>query len=233
MLSFKDVLNLRLSRAPHTFKFKLKFNFKFKFKFKFKFNFKFPNLSKFYPFICDVKVLVIEDEEQLLNSIKESLEKEKILVETAMEFKSIAILTFAALMTSCSNDDDSKNKDVLLAEADIPSAIIAYKTTHFPEHEIVSAYKDLDDNTLNYDVLLSGAVALGFNSSYEITDIDGTTQLPDSVIPQAILDYVAQSYPVNIITDWELERNHQQIELNNGLELEFELNGAFIRIDRE
>ncbi len=166
---------------------------------------KFPNLSKFYPFICDVKVLVIEDEEQLLNSIKESLEKEKILVETAMEFKSIAILTFAALMASCSNDDDSKNEDVLLAEADIPSAIIAYKTT----------------------------VALDFNSSYEITDIDGTTQLPDSVIPQAILDYVAQSYPANFITDWELERNHQQIELNNGLELEFELNGAFIRIDRE
>lgn len=194
---------------------------------------KFPNLSKFYPFICDVKVLEIEDEEQLLNSIKESLEKEKILVETAMEFKSIAILTFAALMASCSNDDDSKNKDVLLAEADIPSAIIAYKTTHFPEHEIVSAYKDLDNNTLSYDVLLSGAVALGFNSSYEITDIDGTTQLPDSVIPQAILDYVAQSYPANFITDWELERNHQQIELNNGLELEFELNGAFIRIDRE
>jgi hypothetical protein len=78
-----------------------------------------------------------------------------------------------------------------------------------------------------------GAVVLGFNSSYEITDIDGTTQLPDSVIPQAILDYVAQSYPANFITDWELERNHQQIELNNGLELEFELNGAFIRIDRE
>ncbi len=33
-----------------------------------------------------MKVLVIEDEQQLLNNIKESLEKEKIRVETAMDF---------------------------------------------------------------------------------------------------------------------------------------------------
>lgn len=35
-----------------------------------------------------MKILVIEDEQQLLNNIKESLEKEKFLVETATDFHS-------------------------------------------------------------------------------------------------------------------------------------------------
>ena len=33
-----------------------------------------------------MKILIIEDELQLLNNIKESLEKENFLIETAMDF---------------------------------------------------------------------------------------------------------------------------------------------------
>jgi hypothetical protein len=60
---------------------------------------------------------------------------------------------------------------------------------------------------------------------------DGTTQLPDSVIPTALLDYVKEKHPENFITDWELENKHQQIRLDNGLSLEFDLDGKFLRID--
>ena len=65
----------------------------------------------------------------------------------------------------------------------------------------------------------------------QIIDIDGKTALPNSVIPEKIRQYVTANYPTNVITDWELDDLNQQIQLDNGLNLEFTMNGDFIRID--
>jgi len=149
-------------------------------------------------------------------------------------FKILFALAFVALFASCSNDDDNNNdNDIILSETEIPTQIMSYISEHFPDNAIVQAVQDNDDNTVTYEVLLEGNFELDFNSDFEIIDIDGISALPDSVIPQAILDYVSENYPDNYITDWKLELTHQQIELNNGLELEFEMDGTFIRIDND
>ncbi|MFV0471373.1 MAG: PepSY-like domain-containing protein [Paludibacteraceae bacterium] len=140
--------------------------------------------------------------------------------------KFLSLLFFVIIVASC--DDDN-----ILSQSEIPTKIMTYKTTHFPENGIVRAIKDTERNTTKYELYLSGNFELDFNSACEIIDIDGTSQLPNSVIPQAILDYVSQNYASNVITDWELELNHQQVELNNSVELEFEMNGTFIRIDND
>jgi hypothetical protein len=130
------------------------------------------------------------------------------------------------------NDDDDANEIVLTA-SEIPTQISTYISTHFPDVSILRAIKETDDNVISYEVYLSEGFELTFNSSFEIIEIEGETQLPNSVIPTAILDYVAQNYPTNFITDWELEDNHQQVELNDETELEFSLDGVFIRVDND
>lgn len=126
--------------------------------------------------------------------------------------------------------DDDENDDEVLAIDDIPSAIMDYISTHFPSNTIVGAWIDSDDDNITYEINLSGTIELEFNDVYQIISIETDTQLPNSVIPQNILDYVSQNYPNNVITGWELDDNLQQIELNNGLELDFDLNGAFVGI---
>lgn len=153
-----------------------------------------------------------------------------------MRISEISVLASAVVFacviafTSCSSDDD---KDVILTEAQIPSEIKTYVQTHFPTNSIVKAEKETDAGVVTYDIDLSGNFELEFNNVFEIIEINGTTQLPNSVILQAILDYVATNYPNNFITDWELEGNHQQVELDNGVELEFQMNGDFIRVDND
>jgi len=136
----------------------------------------------------------------------------------------LMLLCFTAL-TSCSSDDDNN----LLSEAEVPVQILDYIETHFPSNTIIRT--ELDRGI--YEIDLSENLDLEFNSAFEIIYIDSETALPDSVIPDAILDYVAVNYPDNFITDWELELNHQEVELNTNLELEFEMNGTFIRIDND
>ena len=136
----------------------------------------------------------------------------------------IATLGLLLFATSC---DEEKG----LSENEIPNEITTYVTTHFPTNNIIRVTEDKDGTRKSYDVVLSGNIKLEFNRQREITDIDSSSRLPDSVIPQAIRDYVSENYPDNFITDWELEDNHQQVGLNNDVDLEFTMDGEFIRVD--
>ena len=53
-------------------------------------------------------------------------------MKTAMKLSAITMLVFLTILTSCSSDDDNIN-DVLLSEAEIPTAIKTYIETHFKE----------------------------------------------------------------------------------------------------
>ena len=149
--------------------------------------------------------------------------------------KTTVLSIFSALVffTACSSDDDGSSNEVLLTDDEIPSEITTYVSTHFDTSTITRAEKETENSGITYEVLLDLNYQLEFNSDLEIVEIDGTTALPDSVIPELILEYVTTNYPNQIITDWELETNYQQVELNNGYELEFELNGDFIRLDKD
>ncbi|TQD40610.1 PepSY-like domain-containing protein [Haloflavibacter putidus] len=130
-------------------------------------------------------------------------------------------------------DDMEDENEEVLADAEIPSEILDFINTHFASSTIIKAVKETEDNQITYEIYLSGNVQLEFNQALEITQIDALTALPNSVLPQSILDYVAANYPDQAIIGWELEANYQEIELANGLELEFDLNGNFIGVDED
>ena len=136
------------------------------------------------------------------------------------------IATLGLLLFAISCDEEKG-----LSDNEIPTEISSYVTTHFPTNNIIRVTEDKDGTRKSYDVVLSGNIKLEFNSQKEITDIDSSSRLPDSVIPQAIRDYASENYPDNFITDWELEDNHQQVGLNNDVDLEFTMDGEFIRVD--
>lgn len=134
----------------------------------------------------------------------------------------LALVPF--LLISC-------EKEEILPLTDIPSEISNYVSTHFPENPIIQAIKDTDGFALTYDITLEGGLFLEFNRKKEVIDIEGLTKLPDSVIPAKLLEYATTNYPDNYIIGWELDDRNQQIKLENGLELEFNINGDFLRID--
>ncbi len=113
----------------------------------------------------------------------------------------------------------------------IPAEIKNYVSTHFPENKIIQIIEDKDGLELTIDVTMQDGTFLEFNRKKEIIDIESRTKLPDSVIPTNILDYVNANYASNFIIGWELDDRNQQIKLDNGLDLEFTMNGDFIRID--
>ncbi|MGQ1908238.1 PepSY-like domain-containing protein [Marinifilum sp. RC60d5] len=145
----------------------------------------------------------------------------------------VAVLfIFVTSLSSCSDDDDNST-EVLLSDTEIPTEIGTYIETHFTSNTIIQAEKETEANTITYEIFLSDDVNLEFDSELNVTEIESTLELPDSVIPELVLDYVATNYPDNFIIEWELETDYQQIKLDNNVELEFDMDGAFIRIDND
>lgn len=136
---------------------------------------------------------------------------------------SVLVLTLSVVAV---NAQDRK-----IAVKDVPSQITSYVATHFPNNSIVKASFDDHEIYKKYEISLNDRVSLEFTPDFKVKEIKSKSKLPDSVIPKEILRYVQANYPNNVITDWELDDGNQQIELDNGLDVEFSLNGDFIRID--
>lgn len=141
--------------------------------------------------------------------------KNKIIILSSV----LATMSFA----SC-------EKETLIAGNDVPGEMKSYIAAHFPDTPVSQVIKDKDGFSLTYNIMLSDLTKLEFNRKKEITDIESQTKLPDSVIPGKILKYVNDNYSGQEIRGWELDDKHQQVELKNGLELEFKMNGDFSRI---
>ena len=122
-------------------------------------------------------------------------------------------------------------QDKIVPYSELPSDIKDYVTSHFPDYSVVHSEIDRDGFTKHYEIILSDGIELKFNRKSRIVEIEGNSKLPESVIPERIRQYIAANYPNNTIIDWELEGKNQQIGLDNDLDLEFKLNGDFIRID--
>ncbi len=128
------------------------------------------------------------------------------------------------LFTAC-------DKESVIAEDGLPKDVSTYIQTHFPEYEIVQIVKDRDGLSLSYDVILRGGYKLEFDRKGKIEGVEGSAKLPDSVIPAPVLAYVKANYPEQYIIDWELDGKGQEVKLVNGLELKFDKNGNFLRLD--
>ncbi len=136
------------------------------------------------------------------------------------------IFMFASLLILASCE-----KEKILPTTKIPSEISNYTSTHFSEFPIIQVIKDTDGFELTYDVVLKDGYFLEFNRQKEIIDIEGVMALPNSVIPANIIEFVLENYSNNYIIGWELDKKNQQVKLDNLIELEFDMNGNFIKID--
>ncbi len=125
-------------------------------------------------------------------------------------------------------EEDSGSESFLYK---IPSEIQAYVDLYFPGQSVIQALLDSEEQERRYELLLDNLTRLEFNLDKKIIEIDGRSGLPDSVLPAGILSYVSSHYAGQSIIRWELEEGYQQIQLNNQLEIEFDPDGKFIRLD--
>lgn len=136
----------------------------------------------------------------------------------------LAIAT-ALAMQSC------EKKDVAIDSTRLPEAAQSFVVTYFPQATIQRVVKDYDDGTHTYKVILSDGTFIEFSSGGEWRDIENSvTGVPEAIIPDSILDYIATNYTNSFVVGIEFRKLYV-VDLNSDLELIFSKNGEFMRVD--
>lgn len=114
----------------------------------------------------------------------------------------------------------------------LPAAITTFIKQSFANASIVGVETDYDHGGLEYDVYLSDGTKIDFdaNHQWETIDCHGKT-VPAAFVPKAIATYVRSNYQNMPIVKIHKEHYGYEIELPNGLDLNFDRSGRFMGMD--
>lgn len=139
------------------------------------------------------------------------------------------IAMFAALTWSCSDDDDESP----ISADQLPANAKNFIQTYFGGDKISKVEKEGSNAYAAYDVRFASGYEVEFNAAGEWVDVDAPVgqTIPSGIAPLAIESYVSTNYPTSGINEISLEINGYDVELVNGLDLVFDLEGNFRGID--
>jgi len=138
------------------------------------------------------------------------------------------VLSIAFLTMSC-------DKETVVTEGDLPNSASQFINSNFNGVKILSVVEEKEGlSGKEFEVLLDNGIEIKFDKNGQWLDIDAVNDasiLPDNLIPAAILAYVKENYPNSGVNSIERENYGFDIELTNGLDLVFDKEGKFVRID--
>ena len=116
----------------------------------------------------------------------------------------------------------------------LPDTSFTFVEQFFPGIEVVYAEKDEDDGIITYELTLADGTEIEVDANGNWIEIECfRSALPDGIVPQPIVDYVAQNYPNGVIVTIERDDNGYEIELRDGTELKFDNDLNFVGGDND
>lgn len=140
----------------------------------------------------------------------------------------LTLIALFIVITSC-------DKETIITNNKLPDNTTSFLNTHFSGINVGTAIKDKDGLTITYKVYLMNGFEIEFDKSGEWDDVDCKySAIPNSIlnlIPQQIISYCESNFPSNFIVEIDKERYGYEIALSNDIDVEFNTDGSFRRID--
>lgn len=142
--------------------------------------------------------------------------------------KLVSLVSFMLLIVSVACARDKVTRDVSLLPAGAQEMIQKY----FPNSEI--SYLKIDKRlfrTEGYEVVLTGGTELEFDVKGQWKEVESLQTVPDNIVPESIRKYIKQNYGSQGIKKIKHNRRGYELDLTNGMEMEFDNMGNFLRLD--
>lgn len=143
-------------------------------------------------------------------------------------------ILFLAVALIASSLTFSASADETIQPSQLPKAARMFIAKFFPTDKVVKAEKDRDIISVFYEVDLSGGAEIDFDAKgrwLEISCKKAQSAVPTPILPQNITVYVNANYPGQYVAKIERKHNKYEVDLSNGIELIFDKDGNFIRVD--
>ena len=140
------------------------------------------------------------------------------------------IFAFVAALTLTLVAYADNHQMIKLSELPAPAQTFIRKYFHVDQ----VAYVEREREVLHYDykVYLNNATEIDFDHQGHLESVDcKRTAVPAGVVPELIISFVKLHHPEEFIVEYSIDFGRRTVELNNGLELVFDTEGHFIKID--
>ncbi|WP_353134784.1 PepSY-like domain-containing protein [Pseudopedobacter sp.] len=123
--------------------------------------------------------------------------------------------------------------DKVITFNQLPSKAQKFIKTFFSQADILTVTEETEYLVQKeYTVILNDGSKIEFDSNGEWEKVDAHTKsMPVKIVPGSILSHVKKSFPNTFVKEIKKSTNKYEVEISNGLELEFNRKGEFIRID--
>jgi hypothetical protein len=115
----------------------------------------------------------------------------------------------------------------------LPKAAQSFISSNYGNDKValVKSEKELMQS-IEYKVVLASGIELEFDSKGNWTEVDAKSKsVPQGIVPAKIKSYVQKSFPNNNIVQINKDSKGYEVELTNGIEVKFNKNAEFIKID--
>lgn len=150
-------------------------------------------------------------------------------MNTMNTMKKILFLMLAGLLLSGLGACERRKT---LTEAELPEVSRQFIAEYFPDTEVSFAKVETEFLDREYKVVLVNGAKLEFGRKGAWEKVECKYDaVPEALVPEAVRDYVARQFVGHRITCIERERHDYEVELDNGFELKFDLEGRLIDFD--
>lgn len=147
----------------------------------------------------------------------------KILIAT--------LVSALALATSSCGGKDTYTSDTSV----LPQPALATVTKNYSGVKIsqIKIDKELFGSD-EYEVILANGTQIDFKADGSLDKVKAGVNdtIPIGVLPDNIARYISENYAGQSVTEFEVDERDQEAKLASGMELKFDLQGNFLRIDR-
>lgn len=144
--------------------------------------------------------------------------------------KLMFILAGAALLATSAPAFAGNDRPIAVGE--LPAAAQQFIKTYFSGVEVSFAKVDEGLFDKDYKVVFVDGSKVEFAKNGEWKDVDCKYgEVPAGIVPQQIVDYVAKHQPGRKIRSIDRDRRDYEVELDNSLDLKFDLRFNLIDID--
>jgi len=122
----------------------------------------------------------------------------------------------------------------VIQQNELPQTAQTFIKKHFGNETTTTVIKEVEHLIkTEYDVYLSNGIEIEFDSDGNWKEVknENNGALPTGFIPKSINKYVKQNFPNTHIVKIEKKRSGFEIEISNGIDIDFNSKGDFLRID--
>lgn len=142
------------------------------------------------------------------------------------------LMILAAILFSLGTITAKADNDRMITVNQLPQKSQTFIKQHFPNEKVAYAKYERDFLDSTYEIVFTSSAKIEFfkNGDWKEVDCKYST-VPADIVPAQITAYIQQNWPDASIVKIDRDKRDYEVQLNNRLELTFDLNFNLIEID--